>query len=135
MKGYSAAVETIGVLLVLAIDIFILSVVFLKMVDDMKKGFNSAQNTAVQLSNLITISGSAPYQAEINYNLPEGSTCDAVIKSRYLTITLKNENKDTDTQPFAVNLHDKEYDDVNYFTIDKKMVEGESNYEFSASKK
>jgi len=98
----------------------------------------SAENVAKQLSSLITVSGAAPYKAELNYTPTKDIVYKISISSRTIKVTPKFQvsyaDKSSSTQPFGISLNDKQLVEVNSFFIKKNFVDGESIYAFDAEK-
>jgi len=98
----------------------------------------SSDVVSSQLSNLITTSGAAPYEVEITYIPSKSALYDVSITSRELTVKSKSRAayllKLPSTHPFATNVSNAEYTDVNTFKIEKKVVKGGIAYEFFAQK-
>jgi hypothetical protein len=140
MKGSITIEDTIGLLAVIIITILFFSQIFPTIFSFIIEQFSeaSAENVARQLSNLITISGAAPYKTEINYTPTNKFVYKASIQTKYLTIVPKFDvsyaEKSSSTQPFAVDLADHEFNDVNSFNVRKYLFEGESKYDIFASK-
>jgi len=104
----------------------------------------SAENVARQLSNLITVSGSATYKIDIDYAPTKDVVYQVSIDSRTIKVVPKfgvnYADKSSSTQSFAVDLHSGQYTDVNSFLIGKSIFtpqqigHGESKYAFDATK-
>lgn len=139
MKGSITITDTIGMLaMVILLVVFIAQIIpqiLSVIIDNFSK--TSGEHVARQLSNLITISGSAAYKAELNYIPSKDVVYKVFISSRTLKVTPKftvaYADKSSSIQPFAVDLEDQDYVDVNSFIIRKEFVDGESEYGFSAS--
>ncbi|MEM3393665.1 MAG: hypothetical protein QXY79_01295 [Candidatus Methanomethylicia archaeon] len=97
----------------------------------------SAFNVATQLSNLMTVSGSS-YFSEIIYTPTKDITYNIQIKSRLLKIKpnfdVPYAEKSSSVQPFATNFSDYSFSNVNSFTIIKRIVGDEFEYELHAKK-
>jgi hypothetical protein len=104
----------------------------------------SAENVARQLSNLITVSGSATYKIDIDYAPAKDVVYQVSIDSRTIKVVPKfgvnYADKSSSTQYFAVNLPSGQYTDVNSFLVGKSIFNpqqigyGESKYAFDATK-
>ena len=140
MKASITVTDMIGVLGVVVIVIVFVTQIFPTILSTIIESFSksSAENVARQLSNLITVSGSAPHRVEITYAPEKNILYDIFIGSRALgavpKIKVAYAEKASSIQPFAVNLSDDEYVDVNSFLIKKDFFGGESTYAFYAKK-
>lgn len=104
----------------------------------------SAESVARQLSNLITVSGSATYKIDINYAPTKDVVYQVSIDSRTIKVVPKfgvsYADKSSSTQDFAVDLPSGKYTDVNSFLVGKSIFNsqqigyGESKYAFDATK-
>jgi len=140
MKASISITDTIGPLIIILIVILffvqIIPNVFGVIIETFSKA--SAENVARQLSSLITVSGAATYKAELNYTPTKEVVYHVLIASRSVKVTPKIKvsyaDKSSNTQPFGVNLGDREYFDVNYFLVKKSFLDGASFYDLQAKK-
>jgi hypothetical protein len=139
MKGSITITDTIGILGVIGIVILFMVQIMPTLLQTMVVFFSkaSAETVSRQLSNLITVSGAAPYRAEIKYFPAKEALYKISISSRTIEVVPYFKNayaeKSSSTQPFAVGLNDGDYDNVNSFLIKKDFI-GESVYAFEATK-
>lgn len=97
MKASITISDTIGILAIILITLFLVTQILPTVFSTIINQFStySAENVARQLSNLITISGSATYKAEINYSakaqVPSGpgSTSEVLYKILIDSKTIK----------------------------------------------
>jgi hypothetical protein len=140
MKGSITTTDVVGVLGVTVLVMVFVSQIFPTIFSTIIESFSksSAENVARQLSNLITVSGSAPYEVEIIYAPAKDVLYDIFIGSRAMGVMPKFKaayaEKSSSIQPFAVNLPDSQHSDVNSFLIKKDFSNGESRYVFNAKK-
>lgn len=132
-----ASEDFLGTILIIFLTLVVVAAMLPKLLDMIAESFalTSAESVSRQLSNLITISGASTDQIKINYAV-ENVKYDVSISTRVLTMTPKYNVQYAEAkqgiQPFAIPLPDSFYGDVNSFTITKKLVEGESQYDFGA---
>jgi len=133
MKG-GVTTETIGliavVLAVMSFFALILPKILSSVIETLSKA--SGENVARRLAGLISISASAPSEANISYQPTDKIKFDLKFYKRTVKVTPKAKvayaEKTSGIQPFLINLPDREYKDVNLFLIKKS---GE-RYEFKA---
>ena len=140
MKAQTKTYWFIGMLVVIAITV----IIFLKEFQAITSVITnlvartSSDVVSSQLSNLMTISGAAPYQIEINYTPSKSVLYDVSLSSRELNIKSKYKAsylvKLPSIHPVAIDLPDASYTDVNTFKVKKTVINGESVYEFIAQK-
>jgi len=151
MKGSITISDTIGTIGIIGLILLFITQIIPGMLSVIVEKFSSysAENVARQLSNLITVSGSATHKIEIvygekaevpsDYQKTEEVLYKIQIGSRTIKVIPKFKvnyaEKSSSTQYFAVNLPSEEYTDVNSFLIKKEILDGESTYAFYASKK
>lgn len=140
MRGQTKIYWLIGMLAVILITVILFLKEFQVIVTNTLNvlGKTSSDVVCSQLSNLITISGAAPYEIEINYIPSKAVSYNTTIESRVLTVKLNSQAtyliKLSAFHSFAVNLPDLKYTNVNSFKIEKKIVDGEAKYGFYAAK-
>lgn len=140
MKGQTKVYWLIGLLAIILITVIIFLKEFQMIFNEILNivGKTSSDIVSRQLSNLITISGAAPNSIEIVYTPSKSILYDVTVKSRILTIKQKSGPEYlirlSASHPFAVDLPDKTYEDVNTFKVVKKVVNGGSVYELYAIK-
>lgn len=140
MKASITISDMVGIFGVIVLVILFVTQIIPTLFSTLIQSFaeSSAENVARQLSGLITVSGSAPYQAQINYTPTSDAVYQIVIDSKTIKVVPKfqtsYEDKSSSTQSFAVNLPNSQSTGVNSFLIKKNFIDGESSYAFSATK-
>ena len=99
----------------------------------------SAEAVSRQLTNFITVSGVPTYKAEITYVPSEFVTYEISAGARFTRVypnyQVSYVTKKAAFQTYSVPLDDFQFSAVNYFTIKKSIIGGESRYSISATKK
>lgn len=132
-----AGVEFLGIVLVIFLTFVVVAGMLPKLLELITQAISltSGESVARQLSGLITISGAAQHNIEINHTI-ERMKYDVEIQTRTIIVTPKYKvpyaEKSRGVELFAIPLPDKSYRDVNSFSITKKFIGGKSEYGFEA---
>ena len=129
----------VGIMLVIVVLFVFFTYEVPKIISVVMESFSKASGEGVarQVSGLITVSGAATREIDIDYIPTREHVYDVVVKMRTIKVTPKftvpYAEKASSTQPFAVNLQDYEEDNVNHFIIEKNF-DGASIYVFRTKK-
>ena len=138
MKG-AVLSDIVGVMLIIVAMFLTFTQIIPKIISTIGESFSraSGENVARQVSGLITVSGAAPHEIQIDYIQTKEHTYNVEIISRTIKVTpnfkVPYAEKASSTQPFGIDLQDYKEDNVNHFIIQKKFY-GESTYVFEATK-
>lgn len=137
-KSQAKIADTVAIIVILAIVVIFASIMLGKIFKTLESILTSTNPKllSIELSSLMTISGSAPNEIEIIYKLPE-YTINVSSKDKVLTVENRLLEKYTDSRynsTFATNFNDFDFKNVNILIIKKTMKDGEAAYEFRAKK-
>ena len=136
MKGSITITDTIGIIIIALLLITLFTSIFFKIFDEIARELasSSADGMARRLSNLMTISGAAPYYVKIKLEEKARYNCE-VKSSRYIWIQLSNppgyRERTGRERGFALPFSPGKYEDVSVFTITKRR-NGGVGYGFKA---